>query len=326
MTFSQIEGNAQVKQALAGMINSGKVPHAIMFHENDGGGGVALALAFLQDLYCSHRGESDSCGECPSCNKISKLIHPDVHFVYPVVAKTVSLDYVDKWRKLVLENPSFTESDFNEALDFESKSPIIAVSEAKAMIENLSLSALEGGYRAVLIYLPEKMNQEAANKLLKLIEEPPVQTQFVLVTHAPEKVLSTISSRCQRIRVVPERGGETPRKEYPEFVALMEALLSRDLLASLKLGEDLASLPSREAMKECCAYGVGRLRDIFLIQQGMSALAAASEENVRWAGSVKKTFPRQASEAFDRARMLLDRNVNPKILFADLVNRLYLSL
>lgn len=190
MGFSQVKGNVPVCNALKGMVDSGKVPHAIMFHEDDGGGAIGVALAFLQYLYCKDRSSGDACGTCPACNKIQKLIHPDVHFIFPVNTGRCS-DYVDKWRSLVKANPFFTENDLSEALEIEGKSAMIKVDEAKGLLETLSFSALEKGYRSVVIYLPEKMNKDAANRLLKLIEEPPKLTEFILITHNPEQVLVT---------------------------------------------------------------------------------------------------------------------------------------
>ena len=323
MRFSEITANEDVLRALSGMVDSGKIPHAIMLHEDDGGGAVGLANAFLQYLYCKSRSGGDSCGECPSCNRISKLIHPDVHYIFPVNAGNLSVNFAKQWRELVLGNPVFTENDLTEALGIEGKSSLIAVGEAKAMLDTLSLSALEGGYRSVVIYLPEKMNQEAANRLLKVIEEPPRLTQFVLITHSPEKILQTIASRCQRIRVMPCSGLRKTRVEFPEFDTLMDALVRKDLSAALEASDALAALPSRESAKSFCVFAGERLRDIFLAQQGLSA---ADERTGRLASSLKKTFPRTALQAFDRARMLIERNVNLKILFTDLANRLYMIL
>ena len=329
MTFAQIQGNADVCRALTGMVSSGRIPHAILFHEDDGGGAMPIVLAFLQYLYCSGRTMDDSCGSCPSCNKIAKLIHPDVHFIFPTNAPNLSAGYMDQWRELVLSKPCFTEADLAQALGIEGKSSIIAVAEAKAMLDTLSLSALEGGYRAVVIYLPEKMNQEAANRLLKMIEEPPAMTQFLLVCHSPEKVLQTIASRCQSIRVRPQtKSGRIGTAEseavYKDlFGQLMTAFGRHDLMDALELGEALAALPSREGAKGFCSYAALRMRQIFLCQQGMEELAAADAEVRAWASAVRKTFPRLSMEALDRATMQIGRNVNLKILFADLVGRLY---
>ena len=331
MMFRQMQGNDDVVNALTGMVDSGRVPHALMFHEDDGGGAVSLALAFLQYLYCHERNGGDSCGTCPSCNKIGKLIHPDVHFIFPTCSPQTSVSCLAVWRELVLSNPGFTETELNEALGIEGKSSLIPVSEAKYVLSELSLSALEGGYRSVLVYLPEKMNQEAANRLLKLIEEPPRQTQFLLVTHSPEKVLSTISSRCQRIRLKPQGAAKDVSGESLEVCAdlfgrLMDALFSRRLLDALEIGEALAALPSRENAKAFCRYAAGQFRQMFLCQQGLEQLCTADRRVAAWAGKCRKNFPRLASEAIDRSRSLIERNVNVKILFTDLVGTLYTTL
>lgn len=321
MRFEDIQGASGVKSALGGMVRSGRVPHALMFYEKDGGGAVQVALAFLQHLYCHNPSSSDSCGECPSCNKISKLIHPDVHFIFPTVGAATSEHYLDQWRSLVLENPRFTENDLARAMGLESKMTAISVGESKEILSTLSLSALEGGYRSVLVYLPEKLHPAAANRLLKIIEEPPEKTQFILITHAPEKVLVTIASRCQRIDVDcggPERGVDF---DHPELLdSLLEALFSRDLPAALDVAEAIAALPSRESARAFCLYGSERMRRLFLAQQGIPGLTAdcgGMEKRCR------KSFPREALAAFDRAHKLVVRNVNPKILFTDLVGNLY---
>ena len=201
MTFAQIQGNDDVKQALTGMVDEGRIPHAILFHEDDGGGAFPIALAFLQYLFCRERSGGDSCGRCPSCGKIGRLIHPDVHFVFPTAAGALSEQFLEPLRRLVAERPAFREAELTDALGLAGKVPMIAVAESRRLLEKLSLSALEGGWRAVVIYLPERMNAEAANRLLKIIEEPPAQTQFLLIAHQMERVLPTIASRCQRIRV-----------------------------------------------------------------------------------------------------------------------------
>ena len=177
MKFDEITGNDALKRTLVSMVDSGRVPHAMLLYENDGCGAVALALAFLQYLNCRHRAGGEPCGECPSCRQMSKLIHPDVHFVFPVNKsakvsddKPTSDSFLTWWRALVLSNPYFCEEDLQEALGIEGKKGEIALGEAKSIISKMSLTAVEDGYKAVLCYLPEKMNPTAANKLLKLVE------------------------------------------------------------------------------------------------------------------------------------------------------------
>lgn len=328
MTFKQIKGNEAVVRALSGMVDSGRIPHAIMLHEDDGGGALAISIAFLQYLYCHSRESGDSCSICPSCNKIGKLIHPDVHFVFPTTTQLTSDSYMRQFRELALANPSFTEAELTQTLGIEGKMTLIAVAEARAILDKLSLSALEGGYRSVVIYLPEKMNQEAANRLLKLIEEPPALTQFILITHAPEKVLQTISSRCQHIRVMPAQGkgfeADAGEEQYRElFDAMMEAILSRKLMAALEVGERAAALPSRESAGRFCAYASENLRRIFLVQQGMNGLCGDCADASIWAGKCSRTFPRLALGAVDRANLLIGRNVNLKLLFTEMVDQIF---
>lgn len=340
MRFGDVRGNEGVIEALVGMVDSGRIPHAIMFHEDDGGGGVSICLAFLQYLMCRSRDGGDSCGVCPSCNKISKLIHPDVHFVFPVTggsiipssAKPTSLSYAAQWRELVTTNPAFGERDLNEALGIEGKSALISVADAKEILEQLSFNSLEGGYRAVVVYLPEKMNAEAANRLLKSIEEPPEKTEFLLVAHAPEKVLQTISSRCQCIRIVPAdshsaAGQAYSADEFEYVMSLLNAVSVKDFFQALEIAESIAGLPSRENVKSFLKVLAVTLRGVFFFQQGLPEMGGVPSGQTEPVGSIaaklKKTFPRMALPLIDEAQKLVDRNVSIKIVLCDLVNRMF---
>ena len=327
MTFAQLQGNEDVKQALIGMVDADRVPHAILFHEDDGGGAFPLALAFLQYLFCKDRHDGDSCGSCPSCGKIAKLIHPDVHFLFPTAAGVLSEQYMEPFRKLVAERPAFREAELADALGIEGKNSVIAVAESRRLLDKLSLSALEGGYRAVVIYLPERMNAEAANRLLKMIEEPPALTQFLLIAHQPERVLTTISSRCQRIRVRPVSFVSGPVFADADLLdELMAALLGKDLLGALEVSERIAALPSREQAKTFCTFAADRFRQVFLVQQGIEGAGEISPQARDWAARCRKTFPRLALEVLNRTQTLIGRNVNLKILFTDMADRLYLQI
>ena len=338
--FRDIKGNEAVVEALRRMVDLGRIPHALLLHENDGGGAFPIVLAFLQYLYCRNRADGDACGACPSCNRLSKLIHPDVHFVFPVAGsdKPVSDHFLAAFRELVLQQPYFYENDLYGSLGLDGKQVLISVNEARSLLDKLSLSAVEGGYRSVVMYLPEKMNQSAANSLLKMVEEPPENTLFLLITHEPEKVLSTIRSRCLPLRILPlprevdalvHTSGTAEETLYLDlFSDLMEALLSRDLLTALETGEALAGLENREKQKSFCKFAVETVRGIFLLQQGMADISGLSEASREWAARMaerlRPTFARGAMHHFDRAMLLLGRNVNQKILFTDLVNRLYM--
>lgn len=376
MRFADIPGNDDVKRALRGMADSGRVAHAMLFYENEGCGGLPMALAYFQYLNCQDRRDGDSCGECPSCRKISRLIHPDLHFVFPVNSgskvsasdKPVSESYLTYWRELVLANPYFLESELYAALGIEGKSGNIAVAEAKSILDKLTLSPVEGGNRAIVIWLPEKMNAEAANRLLKVVEEPPENTLFLLITHSPEKVLQTIFSRCQSFRISPlskdqvaatlhsafsvseeqarslasvsggsigtalEMLGE--RAEYSEYMEmfkdLIQSSLSRNLLGALEAGERISALSSREKQRAFCIFAEDCIRKIYMIRCGMDAIAYASAEDRLFfadvASMVRDSFCSKVSGYFDSAAGLIDRNVNAKIVFCDLVDRIYISV
>ena len=351
MKFADIIGNKVASDALRSMADSGRVAHAMLFYENEGCGARPLALAYVQYLNCRNPHDGDSCGECPSCRQMAKLIHPDVHFVFPVNKgpkssddKPVSESYIKYWRELALANPYFVEADLQKAIGIESKSGLIAVPEAKSILSKLSLTAVADGYKAVIFYLPEKMNQEAANRLLKMVEEPPAKTIFLFITHSPEKVLQTIFSRCQSLRVLPlskeEREAvramapEEDREEYETFMELftnlMNALAARDLLAALECGEQMASLDSREKQKAFCTFAGECIRKIFMLQQKLPQIAGiSSEEEAFYADMAQKCGRKFCSKTvsnIEKVAYMIDRNVNSKILFCDLVNRMFFSI
>lgn len=361
MRLDDIIGNKDAVTALQGMARSGRIPHAMMFYENDGCGAMAIVLAFLGEVFGNE-------------HKVSGLIHPDVHYVYPVASgskvnekvQNLRADlFLSYWRDLMKANPYALESEVSEAFGVEGKQTVINNAEAREILETVYLTAVEGGWKAVVVYLPEKMNASAANRLLKAVEEPPEKTLFLMVTHAPEKVMQTISSRCQALRILPyskeeiievlERdfgkghgeasaaaqmaGGSigealhylSGKEDYEEqmgiFRELMEGLGARDLNAVLGSGDAMAALGSREKQKAFCKFAGDCLRKVFLLQQGLTAIAGVSKEEEGFfstlAGSCRKSFPRQASSCLDRAQMLIDRNVNQKILFCELVVKMY---
>ena len=351
MRFADIIGNEKVAKALASMADSGRVAHAMLMYENEGSGALALAMAYLQYLNCADPSGGDSCGECPSCRQMSKYIHPDVHFVFPVNKgpkssddKPTSESYIKYWRELAIADPYFVEADLQKAIGVEGKSGLIAVAEAKNIITKLSLASVTDGYKAVVFYLPEKMNQETANRLLKMVEEPPEKTLFVFITHAPEKVLQTIFSRCQSVRVLPLTKEETAqvkaqkpqedREEYDSFMDLfadlMNAVISRNLMSALECGEAMAALDSREKQKAFCIFASECIRKIFLVQQKLPQIAYVSEEDKEFydtmADRCGKGFCMKTITNIEKVVAMIDRNVNSKILFCDLVNRMFISV
>ena len=351
MRFQDVIGNERVAQTLAAMADSGRVAHAMLLYENEGCGALPLALAYIQYLNCANPSNGDSCGKCLSCKQMEKLIHPDVHFVFPVNKgpkssddKPTSESYIKYWRELAIADPYFTEADLQKAIGIESKNGLIAVAEAKSIISKLSLTSVADGYKAVVFYLPEKMNQETANRLLKMVEEPPEKTIFLFITHAPEKVLQTIFSRCQSIRVLPLTKEEAEqvrlckpeedREEYNRFsdlfADLMNAIVSRDLMSALDCSEQRAALESREKQKAFCTFASDCIRKIYMIQQNMPQIADVSEDEQEFysnmASSCGKSFCQRSVTNIDKVVAMIDRNVSSKILFCDLVNRMFLSL
>jgi DNA polymerase III subunit delta' len=200
--FNNIIGQPEAEAKLIGMFADNRVPHALMLTGPDGSGNLLGAFAFIQYLFCTNKQPNDSCGVCPSCLKTSKLSHPDLHLVFPIAkSKDVktSNDLLPEFRECFLETPYITLQDWFSSLNAENKQPIIPTEEAGSILKKLSYTSYEGGYKVMLIWQPEKMNTESANKLLKILEEPPEQTLFVLVCNHPEQLLATIISRVQQL-------------------------------------------------------------------------------------------------------------------------------
>lgn len=203
MKFSQVVGHQEVKEHLAESVNSGKLSHAQLFAGKLGFGGLPLALAFTQYLFCEAKSANDSCGECPSCRKMSKLEHPDLHFSFPTVqtiSKT-SNPLIPEWREQVLFDPVFDLNDWTRRMDKKERKPIIGTEESQEIIRKLSLRSYEGGYKVMIIWKAEEMNSTCSNKLLKILEEPPAKTLFILITEEPDSILTTIRSRTQIVKL-----------------------------------------------------------------------------------------------------------------------------
>ncbi len=226
MLFKDIIGQKEVKRHLLLEVRENRIPHAQLFCGPEGSGKLALAIAYARYINCRRPDENDACGTCPSCVKFNKLAHPDLHFVFPVIKKdprtdTVSDDFISEWRQMLEQTPYFNLGDWMTVISAERRlqpqisvkesndplrkkrrlQPQIFVKESNELLRKLSLKSSEGGYKTVIMWLPEKLNTECANKLLKLLEEPPAQTVFILVSDNPEQILPTILSRTQRIQI-----------------------------------------------------------------------------------------------------------------------------
>jgi DNA polymerase-3 subunit delta' len=206
MNFAQIPGQKEIKKKLLRSVKEERVSHAQLFAGPEGCGSMALALAYARYISCENRTDTDSCGTCKSCVKYEKLIHPDLHFVFPVikgkkVTDPVSDNYLEEWREFVKKSPYFTLNNWMDSIEVGNAQGMIFASEATEIIKKLSLKTFESDFKIMIIWLPEKMHQATSNKLLKMIEEPPEKTLFLLVSEEPDKVIPTILSRCQLIKI-----------------------------------------------------------------------------------------------------------------------------
>lgn len=207
MYFRDIVGHKDIIQDLVRSVREGFVPHARLIAGREGVGALPIAVAYARYLHCTDRGD-DACGKCPSCAKMDRLAHPDMHFVYPIINKkkgkdAYSDDFLPEWREYFPENPYTNLSAWLEHIAAENAQGMIYEREAKSILQKLSLKAYESPYKIMVIWLPEKMNIAASNKLLKLLEEPPAGTVFLLVSEEADRVLGTIQSRSQMLRIPP---------------------------------------------------------------------------------------------------------------------------
>lgn len=209
MQFKDVIGQDKLKERLIISVKEERISHAQLFLGKFGNGSLALALAYLQYINCNNRQEKDSCGTCRSCLKMEKLAHPDLHFAYPVNTNNevksapLSDSFINDWRELCLESPYFDTNTWHQKIDIENKQALINVAESKEIIRKLTLKSYEANYKIMLIWKAELMNNQAASKLLKTIEEPTDKTIIILLAEEEEKLLKTIVSRTQVIRVPP---------------------------------------------------------------------------------------------------------------------------
>ena len=209
MKFSDVIGQDEIKQRLRRMVAEDRVPHAMMLCGPQGSGKMALAVAFASYLLCPDRTEDDSCGACRQCAMTAKLAHPDLHFSYPVIRpagtgqehKMSSEDFADEWRAMLARGAYFTMDHWLAEMNAANQQAQMGVGESDLLMRKLSLKSSQGGYKVVVIWQPERMNAECANKMLKLLEEPPAATVFVMVSEEPGMLIDTIRSRAQRIDV-----------------------------------------------------------------------------------------------------------------------------
>lgn len=327
MLLSEVIGQEEVKEKLRRSVQAGRVPHAQLFSGRMGYGTLALAVAYAQYLNCTARTGADACGACPSCRQMARLEHPDVHFVFPVnksrnaeasgsgdVKKPISDNFIRKWKERMLEHvPAgyFSEGQWYETVELEGNAQgSISRAEAAEILRKLSYKSFESEYKAIVLWLPERLHVTAANALLKLFEEPFPKTVFLFVTENEEQVLGTILSRAQSVRVPPigtedlasflsGQQGLEPEKaariarlalgDYIEaqrllemgsgendyfslFVRLMQLSYKNDHLGLVDWAEAVAPRP-REWQKNFLENALRLLRESYILSMGVTEVS-----------------------------------------------------
>ncbi|MCG8699805.1 MAG: DNA polymerase III subunit delta [Bacteroidales bacterium] len=319
MQFSEVIGQEKIKKKLISAVTNGRIPHAQLYFGPEGCGSLPMAIAYAQYISCTNRQENDSCGTCPSCQKIKKLIHPDLHFSFPFNAtkkvnkaldKITSDEFVGQWREKVLFNAYFNEKDWYAHIGIENKQGIIGKSESESITRKLNMKSFESEYKFMIIWLPEHMNTKSANSLLKLIEEPPAKTVFLLVSESPNLILPTISSRTQPIKLNPiendavkeavskivQLEGEaldrlvrlasgnyiraleimdnSEKNAFflEKFKLMMRLAWARDIQSMMEWVDEMAGL-GREQLKDYFSYALHMLRENFILNTKNSQVA-----------------------------------------------------
>jgi len=363
MFFKDVIGQKEIKQQLIQSVKTGYIPHARLLSGPEGVGKVALALAYARYLSCSNRGEEDACGVCPSCIKYNKLSHPDLHFVFPIFnkdknKKEVCDDFLTKWRTFVGQNPYFNLTSWLNYIGAENSQGIIYERESDEIIRKLNLKAYESAYKIMIVWLPEKMHEACANKLLKMIEEPPLYTVFLLVSENPDGVIGTIQSRTQRLPVPPilpgdmdealsskvtndsmrsnlvhlangnylkaleiiETSAET--KQYLEmFKTIMRNGWSRNVKNMKVEAENFAGL-GRERQKYFLTYSQNLVRENFLYRLNLPEINYLNQEeagfSVNFSPYVTENNVVELMDELALAERHIESNVNPRMVFFDL--------
>jgi len=352
------------------------MPHAQLFIGPEGTGKLALAIAYAQYISCLKRGDDDSCGVCPSCHKYAKLIHPDLHFVFPIILSDKKSDadddkgpsgklsdaFLTQWREVLLSNPYTTETDWYEMVGVENKQGIIGTTESTEVIRKLSLKSYESDYKTMIIWLPERMNQQAANKLLKLIEEPPVNTISLMVSENPTQLLKTILSRTQIVKIPPihresiavalvdryqmdpskaneisriSNGSfqkaislvsvETDNQFFDLFRKLMRMCYSNDVLGLLDWVSEMTSL-GREQQKEMLSESLRLLRETLMLNLELEDISYLAGEEVdfgkKFSPFINRSNIYPVFNEFNLAIDHISRNGNPHIIFTDMSMKL----
>ena len=361
MRFSEIPGLDDEKKILINSYNSNTIHHAMLFIGQKGSANLSLALAFATYINCQNR-NTDSCGECPSCSKMDKLIHPDVNFVFPVAPtpkinkEVISDKFIHSWRSSVIESPYITVEDWFEIYGFENKQPNISKDEVRNLVKKLALKPFESVFKINILWLPEYLHLSTSNAMLKILEEPPGNTLFFIVTNNDQKLISTIKSRVQSFKV--KRFLDEDMKKYlSSYRDISEAEVDQAIYLSngninkaekylfVSNSEDLTQLKvwmracysqnfqdinnqvewfntlSKIKKRTFLTYSLKLMREA-LVSSIDESLSKISDEEMSFISNFRKTLKQKEFEEIiillDENIRYLDRNANPKILFLDL--------
>lgn len=356
MQFNQVIGQAAVKASLQKMVEGDRIPHALLFLGPAGCGKLALALAFAQYLVCSNKEEGEACGKCSHCIKAGKLVHPDIHFSFPTVGTNVKSDELLKeWRKALEENPYLDINQWMQQIGAENKQANINKEECLNIIRKLSLKTFESNHKVMIIWLPEFLGKEG-NRLLKIIEEPPENTNFILVAENSDLILNTILSRCQIVKINQLSDEEVVeglklKKEISEEKAQsLSHLVDGDLNEAMKLleqeendnanlfldwmrkcyigqGVDLVDWVNkfagigRENQKQFMRYALHFMREYTILKMTGKDQVRLQNKELETARNLTKVIEFEQIEKivqlFTDCSYYIERNANPKILFLD---------
>lgn len=377
MQFAAIPGLPETKEKLLNAVKLNHLAHALVFHGPEGSANLTLALALASYLYCEQKSDTDSCGTCGSCQRMNKLILPDLNFAFPVVASSKEedgeeegndgkSDLLGNWRKFVLGQPYGNVHDFIYFNGFEKKQLNITKAAARKMIQTLSLMSFEGGYKIMLIWAPEYLHPSAANSLLKIIEEPPSKTLFLLVTSQADQLLTTILSRTQKILVrafsdqeVSSHLVETGRceaKAAAQIAMLADGNMrtafqlidqvedqtvrqlrdwfrlcaTKNLKEIFQLSEDFHKA-DKESQKSLMLAGLNVTREILLKNLDLDHLLRTTDDDRTFINNISKKMLTeehavQLYETFNAAHYHLERNGNAKMIFTDLSMEILLMM
>ncbi len=359
MQFKEIIAQESIKEQLIRTVIENRVSHAQLFLSSAGSGALPLAIAYAQYINCQNKSKTDSCGECSSCRKYERYIHPDLHFSYPFFASKdikTSVDVLEEWRSLLLSDPYFDLEIWRSKLNAENKQANINIAECHDIIKKLSYKAFEAETKVLIMWLPEYLDREG-NALLKIIEEPPANTLFILVAQNQEQILTTILSRTQIVKIPKLTDAEienylidksqlsenqaaeysfladgnlieakallqdTPNNNASYFTEWLRMGYGNKVPAMIDFTEDVAKW-GRENQKNFLNYGINFLRECSLLLSGADDLVKLPTETLSIA--VKLTtnvlnlpMVEALINELEQAHYHIERNANPKILFLD---------